>query len=149
MCSRLFGAQITEYMYMRQAVCATAERAAEKLRKERQYRKEIAVFVRTSPYAEGEVFYGNQANGKLLTPSNDTRDIIRVAMNALDQIWLDGHRYMKAGVMLGDFFSQGVSQLNLFDEYRPQPNSEALMRIVDGFNQSGKANLFFCKAGIE
>ncbi|MDH0055763.1 translesion error-prone DNA polymerase V subunit UmuC [Pantoea ananatis] len=148
-CSRSFGSRITEYMDMRQAVCAFAERAAEKLRKERQYCKQIAVFVRTSPHAEGEVFYGNQANGKLLTPSNDTRDIIRVAMDALDQIWLDGHRYMKAGVMLGDFFSQGVSQLNLFDEYRPQPNSEALMRIVDGLNQSGKANLFFAGQGIE
>jgi len=148
-CSRSFSSRITEYIYMRQAVCSFAERAAEKLRKERQYCKQIAVFVRTSPHAEGEVFYGNQASRKLLTPSNDTRDIIRVAMDALDDIWVDGHRYMKAGVTLGDFFSQGVSQLNLFDEYRPQPNSEALMRVIDGLNQSGKANLFFAGQGIE
>lgn len=148
-CSRSFSSRITEYIYMRQAVCSFAERAAEKLRKERQFCKQIAVFVRTSPHAEGEVFYGNQASRKLLTPSNDTRDIIRVAMDALDDIWVDGHRYMKAGVMLGDFFSQGVSQLNLFDEYRPQPNSEALMRVIDGLNQSGKANLFFAGQGIE
>lgn len=40
--------------------------------------------------------------------------------------------------MLGDFYSQGVSQLNLFDEYKPQANSESLMRVVDGLNQSGK-----------
>ncbi|WP_033782753.1 translesion error-prone DNA polymerase V subunit UmuC [Pantoea sp. 9140] len=148
-CSRSFSSRITEYIYMRQAVCSFAERAAEKLRKERQFCKQIAVFVRTSPHAEGEIFYGNQASRKLLTPSNDTRDIIRVAMDALDDIWVDGHRYMKAGVMLGDFFSQGVSQLNLFDEYRPQPNSEALMRVIDGLNQSGKANLFFAGQGIE
>jgi len=148
-CSRSFSSRITEYIYMRQAICSFAERSAEKLRKERQYCKQIAVFVRTSPHAEGEVFYGNQASRKLLTPSNDTRDIIRVAMDALDDIWVDGHRYMKAGVMLGDFFSQGVSQLNLFDEYRPQPNSEALMRVIDGLNQSGKANLFFAGQGIE
>ncbi|MBK5013942.1 translesion error-prone DNA polymerase V subunit UmuC [Pantoea sp. S62] len=148
-CSRSFSSRITEYIYMRQAICSFAERAAEKLRNERQFCKQIAVFVRTSPHAEGEIFYGNQASRKLLTPSNDTRDIIRVAMDALDDIWVDGHRYMKAGVMLGDFFSQGVSQLNLFDEYRPQPNSEALMRVIDGLNQSGKANLFFAGQGIE
>lgn len=148
-CSRSFSSRITEYIYMRQAVCSFAERAAEKLRKERQFCKQIAVFVRTSPHAEREVFYGNQASQKLLTPSNDTRDIIRVAMDALDDIWVDGHRYMKAGVMSGDFFSQGVSQLNLFDEYRPQPNSEALMRVIDGLNQSVKANLFFVGQGIE
>lgn len=148
-CSRSFGSRISEYTDMRQAVCAFAERAAEKLRKERQYCRQIAVFIRTSPHADGEVFYGNQATGKLLTPSNDTRDIIRVAMDALDRIWVDGHRYMKAGVMLGDFFSQGVAQLSLFDEYRPQANSEALMRVVDGLNQSGKASLFFAGQGIQ
>lgn len=148
-CSRSFGSRITEYTDMRQAVCAFAERAAEKLRKERQYCRQIAVFIRTSPHADGEVFYGNQATGKLLTPSNDTRDIIRVAMDALDRIWVDGHRYMKAGVMLGDFFSQGVAQLSLFDEYRPQANSEALMRVVDGLNQSGKGSLFFAGQGIQ
>jgi len=148
-CSRSFGSRITEYTDMRQAVCAFAERAAEKLRKERQYCRQIAVFIRTSPHADGEVFYGNQATGKLLTPSNDTRDIIRVAMDALDRIWVDGHRYMKAGVMLGDFFSQGVAQLSLLDEHRPQANSEALMRVVDGLNQSGKASLFFAGQGIQ
>ncbi len=95
------------------------------------------------------MLYANQAARKLMTPSNDTREVIRVAMDALDQIWQDGHRYMKAGLMLGDFFSQGVSQLNLFDEYRPLPNSQALMRVVDGLNQNGEANLFFAGQGIE
>lgn len=148
-CSRSFGSRITEYMDMRQAVCSYAERAAEKLRRERQYCRQIAVFVRTSPHAEGEVFYGNQAMGRLLTPSNDTRDIIRVAMQGLDHIWRDGCRYMKAGVMLGDFYSQGVSQLNLFDEFKPQANSESLMRVVDGLNQSGKGKLWFAGQGIQ
>ncbi|MCA1174825.1 MULTISPECIES: translesion error-prone DNA polymerase V subunit UmuC [unclassified Pantoea] len=148
-CSRSFGSRITEYQDMRQAVCAYAERAAEKLRSERQYCRQIAVFVRTSPHAVGETFYGNQAMGTLMTPSNDTRDIIRVAMDSLDRIWLDGCRFMKAGVMLGDFYSQGVSQLNLFDEFKPQANSEALMRVVDGLNQSGKGKLWFAGQGVQ
>ena len=147
-CSRSFGTRITEFMAMRQAVCAYAERAAEKLRGERQYCRQITVFIRTSPHAAGETFYGNQATGILLTPSNDTRDIIRVAMDMLEGIWRDGHRYMKAGVVLGDFFSQGVSQLNLFDEHAPRTNSEALMRVVDGLNQSGKGKLWFAGQGI-
>jgi DNA polymerase V len=148
-CSRSFGSRITEYQDMRQAVCAYAERAAEKLRSERQYCRQIAVFVRTSPHAVGETFYGNQAMGTLMTPSNDTRDIVRVAMESLDRIWLDGCRFMKAGVMLGDFYSQGVSQLNLFDEFKPQANSEALMRVVDGLNQSGKGKLWFAGQGVQ
>lgn len=68
---------------MRQAVCAFTEHAAEELRKERQYCRQITVFVPTSRHADGGVSYGNQATGKLLTPSNDTRDIIQVAIDAL------------------------------------------------------------------
>lgn len=148
-CSRSFGTRITEYVQMREAVCNFAARAAEKLRGERQYCRQVAVFIKTSPHAVGEEYYGNQAMARLMTPSNDSRDIIRVAMEALDRIWIDGCRYMKAGVMLGDFFSQGVAQLNLFDEFQPQPNSEALMRVVDGLNQSGKGKLWFAGQGIQ
>jgi DNA polymerase V len=42
-----------------------------------------------------------------------------------------------------------VAQLSLFDEYRPLANSYALMRVVDGLNQSGKASLFFAGQGIQ
>lgn len=134
---------------MRQAICAYAERASEKLRGERQYCRQISVFVRTSPHATNEVFYGNHSGGKLHTPSNDTRDIIRIATEALDRIWRDGHRYMKAGVMLGDFYSQGVAQLGLFDDNRPKPNSEKLMRLVDGINQSNTGKLWFAGQGVQ
>lgn len=149
MCSRSFGSRITEYDEMRQAVCAYAERAAAKLREDGQYCRFISVFLRTSPHAEGEVFYGNQASGTLLTPSNDTRDILRVATEALDRIWVEGHRYMKAGVMLGDFFSQGVAQMNLFDASPSSLNSEVLMGVIDRLNQSGKGKVWFAGQGIE
>lgn len=53
-CSRSFGERITTYEAMRQAVCQYAERAAEKLRGERQFCRHIAVFVKTSPFAVNE-----------------------------------------------------------------------------------------------
>ena len=134
---------------MQQAVCAYAERAAEKLRAEKQFCCVISVFMRTSPHAENEVFYGPQASGRLAIPSNDTRDIIRVASHALERIWQDGFRYMKAGVMLSDFFSQGVAQLNLFDEYQPRNNSQALMQTIDRLNLSGRGTVWFAGQGSQ
>jgi len=148
MCSRSFGSRISDYSQMRQAICAYAERAAEKLRKEKQYCRQVGVFIRTSPHASGETFYGNQSTGQLLTPTQDTRDIIRVAMACLDNIWIEGHRYMKAGILLGDFFSQGIAQLNLFDEVSPRPDSEVLMQLIDSINQSGRGKLWFAGQGI-
>lgn len=148
-CSRSFGHRITAYQDMRQAICTYAERAAEKLRAEKQFCCVISVFMRTSPHAENEIFYGPQASGRLAIPSNDTRDIIRVSISALDRIWKADFRYMKAGVMLSDFFSQGVAQLNLFDEHQPRPNSSALMQTLDRLNQSGRGTVWFAGQGIQ
>ncbi|RXY54378.1 DNA polymerase IV, partial [Klebsiella pneumoniae] len=103
----------TEYESLRQAICQHAERASEKLRKEHQYCRHISVFIKTSPFAIKEPYYGNVATEKLLTPTQDTRDIIAAATTALERIWRDGHRYAKAGVMLNDFTGSGVSQLQL------------------------------------
>lgn len=98
-----------------------AARAAEKLRSEHQYCRFISTFIKTSPFALNEPYYGNSASVKLLTPTQDSREIINAATRSLDAIWQAGHRYQKAGVMLGDFFSQGVAQLNLFDDNAPRP----------------------------
>ena len=147
-CSRSFGERITDYDSMRQAICSYASRAAEKLRGEHQYCRFISTFVKTSPFALNEPYYGNSASVKLLTPTQDSRDIIAAATRSLDAIWKDGHRYQKAGVMLGDFFSQGVAQLNLFDDNAPRRGSEKLMEVMDHLNaKDGRGTLYFAGQG--
>ncbi|MDA8481084.1 Y-family DNA polymerase [Citrobacter sp. Awk 4] len=149
-CSRSFSGRITEYEEMRQAICSYASRAAEKLRGEHQYCRFISAFVKTSPFALNEPYYGNNASVKLLTPTQDSRDIISAAIRCLDAIWKDGYRYQKAGVMLGDFFSQGVAQLNLFDDNAPRPGSEKLMEVLDLLNtKDGRGTLYFAGQGIQ
>ena len=145
-CSRSFGERVTDYDAMRQAVCSYASRAAEKLRGEHQYCRFISAFVKTSPFALNEPYYGNSASVKLLTPTQDSRDIISAATRCLE----DGHRYQKAGVMLGDFFSQGVAQLNLFDDNAPRAGSEKLMEVLDQLNaKGGRGTLYFAGQGIQ
>ncbi|MGU0198806.1 DUF4113 domain-containing protein, partial [Enterobacter roggenkampii] len=87
---------------------------------------------------------------KLLTPTQDSRDIINATVKCLDKIWKDGHRYQKAGIMLGDFFSHGVAQLNLFDENAPRAGSDRLMKVLDYLNaKDGKGTLYFAGQGIQ
>jgi DNA polymerase V len=149
-CSRSFGGRITKYEDMRQAICSYASRAAEKLRSEHQYCQFISAFVKTSPFGLNEPYYGNSASVKLLMPTQDSRDIISAATRCLDAIWKEGHRYQKAGVMLGDFYSQGVAQLNLFDENAPNKNSQKLMEVLDRLNvEFGRGTLYFAGQGIQ
>lgn len=145
--SRSFGQRITCRDEMQQAITGYAAKAAEKLRNERQYCRVISVFVRTSPYAVNDTQYGNQATEKLITSSQDTRDIIAAAQRALRRIWKDNIRYAKAGVMLGDF-SGREAQLNLFDESSPRAGSDALMGLLDRINLEGKSQIFFAGQGI-
>ncbi|HBL7007446.1 TPA: Y-family DNA polymerase [Citrobacter koseri] len=147
-CSRSFGSRITEYEDMHQAVCQYAERAAEKLRGERQFCRHISIFIKTSPFAVNETYYGNVSSKKLMTPTRDTRDIIAAAVNCLDRIWVNGFRYMKAGIILDDFTPTGVSQLNLFDEELHHTNSEQLMHVLDSINHSGLGKVWFAGQGI-
>ncbi|GAB82216.1 DNA polymerase V subunit UmuC [Shimwellia blattae] len=77
------------------------------------------------------------------------RDIIAADTHCLDAIWHDGHRYQKSGVMLGDFYSQGVAQLNLFDDLAPRCNSDKLMSVIDKLNtREGKGTIYFSGQGI-
>ncbi|WP_414162900.1 Y-family DNA polymerase [Superficieibacter sp. BNK-5] len=147
-CSRSFGEKITEYEAMRQAICSYAARAAEKLREEHQYCRYVSAFVKTSPFAS-QPYYGNSAGMKLLTPTQDTRDIIAAATRCLEAIWREGLIYQKGGIMLGDFFSQGVAQLNLFDDIAPRADSEALMALMDKLNKQGRGTLYFAGQGIQ
>jgi len=112
--------RITTYDAMRQAVCQYAERADEKLRGERHYCRHVSVFIKTNLFAVSEPSYGNVASEKPSIPTRDTRDVTAAAVMSPDRIWLDGHRYAKAGAMLNDFSPTGVAQLNLFDDQQPR-----------------------------
>lgn len=52
--------------------------------------------------------------------------------------------------MLGDFFSQGLAQLNMFDDVAPRHKSDKLMEVLDQLNaKGGKGTLFFAGQGIQ
>jgi DNA polymerase V len=146
-CSRSFGERVTTLHDMRQAVCQYAERAAEKLRHERQYCRYISVFIRTSPFSN-EPFYSNNGNQRLMLATQDTRDIIAASMRALEQIWRDGYRYQKAGIILNDFCSR-PGQIDMFDESPPKANSEQLMKAIDRINREGIGKVWFAGQGID
>ncbi len=148
-CSRSFGAKVTQFELLREAVCEYATRATEKLRKEQQQAKVITVFVRTSPFKDNEPQYSNSTSGELLIPSSDTRDFIELASHLLKRIWKDGFRYTKAGVMLSDFYDPGMFQPGLFDEVSTLSNSQQLMSVLDIINQSGAGKVFFAGQGTK
>lgn len=82
-------------------------------------------------------------------PVQDTRDIIRTAVNLLDAIWCDNVSYSKSGIMLGAFSESGVCQPDLFDDEKLQKNSKKLMSVMDYINRSGAGEIWLAGQGIK
>lgn len=141
-CSRSFGTKTGDYEQVRQSVCASAERAAEKLRSDRRFCRMISVWL----HGYGQKGYTDSRylhqTATLRYPVQDTRDIIRAAVNLLDTLWRDNITYGKSGIMLGGFSETGICQPDLFDNEKPQRNSEKLMSVMDYINRSGTGEIW-------
>lgn len=78
--SRSFSQKVSEYGPMREAICSHAVRAAERLRAQHQYCRFVSVFLKTSPFAGNDVYYGNDAGTEIHIPTQDSRDIVAAAV---------------------------------------------------------------------
>lgn len=148
-CSRSFGTKTGDYEQVRQSVCARAERAAEKLRQDRRYCTMISVWLNgygQNGYTDSRYLH---QTATLRYPVQDTRDIIKAAVGLLDALWCDNIVYGKSGIMLSAFGETGICQPDLFDEDKPQRNSEKLMSVIDHINQSGTGEIWLAGQGIK
>jgi DNA polymerase V len=133
LCSRSFSEEVKSIEALREAVAHYASQAAEKIRKQESVCTRVGVFARTSPFRKGPQHRGYETV-LMLSPSSDTRKIIRYAFEALDQLFKAGYEYKKAGVTLSELYDQSHSQLSLF-ENSLDPKGEALMRAMDAINK--------------
>ena len=133
MTSRTFGKVISNRDEIADAIVSFAERTARQLRDEGSVAGSIMTYVRGDRFREDLPFYSNSCQLQLDTPSNDTMTIVRLALNALNNIWRDGYAYRKAGVMALDIQHGCGIQLNVFD---PEDHGKLrrLMSSIDSIN---------------
>lgn len=129
--TRSFGERITTLQGLREAVATYASRATAKLRSEGQLASCVQVFIQTSRFDDKP--YSRAVICGLVTPSNDTREFVALALEGLNKIYVPGYRYAKAGIVLSQFVSGEGYQPDMFAP-EPRRNSETLMKVVDGIN---------------
>lgn len=147
--SRSFGTRITDKKTMSEALASYICRATEKLRVQKQFTKSLTIFIRTNPFSDHEPYYSNSATYKFAIPTDDTRDMLEQSHKLLDLIWQDGFHYMKAGVMITDFYDTGVYQQDLFCDGHIRANSKELMSLLDKINHSGKGKIWLAGEGMK
>lgn len=147
MCSRSFGELITRYQDLREAVVHHATQAGEKLRNEGSAAAGVHVFVRSNPFREGDVQYSGSRFIALPTPTQDSRKLVAAAVAGLEDMFVPGINYKKAGVMLTNLVDQGTQQDDLFNA-TDTDSSRRLMTTVDTLNKRhGSGTVFYASAG--
>ena len=143
MCSRSFGAPVTELAALTEVVSQFASRVAEKARKQQSVAGSVHVFITTSPFRRNDRQHGPSLTLPMVRPTSDTRLLIGAAVRALEGMYRPGFNYVKAGVMLVDLRPQGQEQgeLDLFPGTHVPETSSAprdrsrLMGALDTLNR--------------
>ena len=132
---------------MKEAVANYCLNASEKVRSESLVAKSITVFVRTSPFQRNFGYYSNSKTIDFPIATNNSIEIVKAAVSILENIFKNGYRYQKAGVMLTGL-SNDTERKNLFSSDRDE-KINSLMRSIDNTNyRYGRSTLSLASAGV-
>jgi DNA polymerase V len=133
MCSRSFGAPVTELPDLVEVVSQFTSQVARRLREQGSVAGAVQVFISTSPYRKNDRQHAPSATLPLSRPTADTRALISAAVRALRSIYRAGFNYAKAGVMLVDLQAQAHAQDQAtLDLFEPDPEPDASLHSRAG-----------------
>jgi len=131
--SRSFGRKVYEKSSIKEALANFAERAAEKLRGEKQLTKEIYISLYKELAASGKANYKDNALLKLAYPTDSTLELMSYVSKAFDEIYIEGMGYKKCGIDLLKLQPKSHFVKDLFDT-RNTCKQDELMVAIDSIN---------------
>ena len=132
--SRTFGNMVNDLNDLSSSIAMYATRCAEKLRLQHSYAYLAHVFITTNPFREKTNQYAQSKIIKFPVATNDTSEIIKAILFALEGIYKHGYEYKKAGVILSGIIQRGEVQENLFDS-KNRFSNEIIMGTIDKINR--------------
>ena len=136
--TRMFGVPVKNIEEIKEAVATYTSRAAEKLRRQRSAATLINVFIVSKEPSNSTHFRHGPAVGSYVTlpvATAASNELIKAAVQLVDQLFEKGKIYKKAGVILSGLVPDTTIQGNLFVEEKHN-NKRYLMDIIDNVNFS-------------
>ena len=145
--SRSFGHPVENIQEIKEAVALFTTRAAEKLRHQNSAARLLTVFMRTNPFKETPQYH----NGVLVhlpVPTDSTSEMLFYAMKGIDQIYREGYKFNKVGIMLAGFVPVDRTQIGLFDSEN-RFKMGVVSDLIDKINlDMGRQTIFYASCGI-
>lgn len=147
--SRSFGQAVYDQVDLVEAVSTFVARAAERLREDHSLASMIQVYYRAKDPADE----GNPCADGVALPlspaTDDTRQMTRTALQALEQLYRPGLKYKKAGVVLTGITTAHIAQPELLGLYPVSTGPSPAMRLMDQVNQRyGRDTLRVATMGV-
>jgi DNA polymerase V len=147
--SRSFEKTIQELDLLEDSVANHISRAATQLRKQKSVAGGVVVSLRTNRFSNYDKQYKNEHSVILDSPTDATNILIAKSKECMQNIFKDGFKYKKTGVMLFDIKSKNNQQRSFFDEEDRSIRNDVLMKLMDSVNaKSGNHSLNFAAQKI-
>jgi len=131
--SRSFGKKVTDFNTLKESIVSHCLNAAEKIRFDQQIVKSVTIFIRNSPFDQNEKFFSRSKKIDLPLATDDSILLTKVCVSALEEIFIQGPRYQKAGVIFSGLKSKLDREDNFFS-YEQKEKSQNLMKAIDKAN---------------
>lgn len=139
--SRSFGNMVADLDNLRASIATHVATAAAKLRQQNSVASSITVYIRTNRFRKDDAQLHRSYLCPLITPTDDTTQLLNAALAGLAQIYEPGFWYKKSGVVIQQIQSKEQQPFDLFSE-RQTPKAAQLLKAMDALNRRyGKGTL--------
>lgn len=147
--SRSFGRPVRDLNGLAESITLYTSRAAEKLRSQGSLAHVVQVYIRTSPFKLDEPQYSKAITIPLPSPTDDTRQLVKVALWAIERLYQPQFNYAKAGVCLSELIPRTSAQFDFFTLGQSTGKSAKLMSTMDSINaKMGRESIKLASEGF-
>lgn len=148
--SQSMGKVVTNLNELTEALTSHCTRAAFKLRRFKSYTSSVTVFIHTNSFSGSSAQYHKTQTIKLPKPTSDTTTLLTYTLFVLKQIYRDGYKYKKSGVIFDSLINEeDMQQLDLFNDVKPLSVTNKT-QVLDAINaRFGKSAIKFGSEGFE
>ncbi|MFW6699159.1 DUF4113 domain-containing protein [Acinetobacter pittii] len=140
--SRSFGGRVTELTDLKEAISMYAQDACKRLRDEGLLCGCMIAFVQSNPFDPSMPFYNKSVTGSFSEPTDCALDFAKAATRMLNDIYKEGIKYKKCGVVLTALEPKSGHTYDLLTDFGIIEKKEQLMKALDNVhNKFGKKKL--------
>ncbi|QMS81787.1 Y-family DNA polymerase [Acinetobacter baumannii] len=129
--SRSFGGRVTELTDLKEAISMYAQDACKRLRDEGLLCGCMIAFVQSNPFDPNIPFYNKSITGSFSEPTDCAVDFVRAATRMLNDIYKEGIKYKKCGVVLTCLEPKSGHTYDLLTDFEVIEKKEQLMKALD------------------